>query len=139
MATVKTTMVQRGHIYKWHEGFQDERFVLTVGADSRGNERMITVLMFGNSGVGRDVVEIRNNLLKDACYVHCGMVTYVNRQDLSEFPLVKISDKKIAQVNKQLCIQLGITNEETMIELDFYKRKYNELFEKLILSKINLE
>ena len=86
MTTVKTTMVQRGHIYKWREGMPDERFVLTVGADSRGNEKAITVLMFNNSGAGRDVVGIRNNLLKDACYVHCGMVTYVNRQDLSEFP-----------------------------------------------------
>lgn len=138
MTTVKTTMVQRGHIYKWHEGMLDERFVLTVGADSRGNERMITVLMFGNSGAGRDVVEIRNNLLKDTCYVHCGMVTYVTRQDLSEHPLVKISDKKMAQVNKQLCIQLGITNDETMIELDFYKRKYNELIERLIGANIKL-
>lgn len=138
MTTVKTTMVQRGHIYKWHEGMPDERFVLTVGADSRGNERAITVLMFNNSGAGRDVVCIRNNLLKDACYVHCRMVTYVNRQDLSEFPLVKISDKKIAQVNKQLCIQLGITNDETMIELDFYKKKYNELIEKLVGSSIKL-
>ena len=30
MLTVKTTMIKRGHIYKWHEGLEDERFVLTV-------------------------------------------------------------------------------------------------------------
>ena len=138
MTTVKTTMIQRGHIYKWREGCEDERFVLTVGADNRGNERLITVLMFGASGMGRDVVEIKNNLLKDTHYVHCGMVTYVNRQDLSELPLVKVSDKKMAQVNKQLCLQLDITNEETIIELDFYKRKCNELVEKLTGINIKL-
>ena len=138
MLTVKTTMIKRGHIYNWHEGLEDERFVLTVGADSRGNENLITVLMFGNSGRGRDVVEIRNNLLKDASYVHCGMVTYVSRQDMSELPLAQVSDKKMAQVNKQLCIQLGITNEETLIELDFYKRKCNELIKKFTGIEIEI-
>ena len=131
MTTVKTTMVQRGHIYKWHEGMPDERFVLTVGADSRGNERAITVLMFNNSGAGRDVVCIRNNLLKDACYVHCGMVTYVSREDMADKMIARVSEKTMSYIDRQLCIQLSITNESVLAELKFYKQKCNELIEKI--------
>ena len=124
-------MVERGCIYKWHEGKVDERFVLTVSANGRGAEKAITILMFGSSPVGRDVVKINNSILGDCCYVHCGMITYVNREDIAAKMLARLSDKKMAEVDRQLCIQLGITNEDVLAELRFYKRKCDELIEKI--------
>lgn len=135
---MNTEMIKRGYIYKWREGKYDERNVLVVSANHRGNEKLISVLMFGSYSEGRDVVEIKNDILGDTRYLHCGMLTYVGRQDLSESPTAQISEKKMAQVEKQLCIQLGITNEETIAELKFYKRQCNELIEKIIGLNIDL-
>lgn len=122
--------IKRGYIYKWHEGREDERFVLVVGSDKRASDRAISIVMFGSSDVGNDVVRVSNYQLGDTCYLHCGMVTYVNRLDMSDKPIAKVSDKTMAFVDRQLCIQLGITNEDVMAELRFYKRKCDELIEK---------
>lgn len=130
MEELKKEPVKKGCIYKWHEGMADERFVLAISADARGNERMISVIMFGTSGTGRDVVKVNNSALGDICYLHCGMITYVTRQDMADKPVAKLGDKKMLEVDRQLCIQLGITNEDTLAELRFYKRKCDELIEK---------
>lgn len=132
MEEIKRELVKRGHVYKWHEGQEDERFVLAVIGSHRGAEKAISALMFGTSNVGRDVVMVGNNLLGNAKYLHCGMVTYINRQDMSDLPLFKVSDKTMALVDRQLCIQLGVTNEDTLAELRFYKQKCNELIKQYI-------
>ena len=130
MEIERKSAVKRGFIYKWHEGLQDERFVLVMSTNDRGNERFISILMLGNSGAGRDTVKVSNQSLGEDCYVHCGMLTYVNRADMTEKPLTQVSDSTMAKIDRQLCIQLGITNEDTLAELRFYQRKCNELLEK---------
>ena len=122
--------VKRGGIYKWREGMTDERFVLVVSADSRGTERFITVLMFSSSSNGRDVVEISYGPLGDSRYVHCGMLTYVTRDDMSDQALATVKANTMAYVDRQICTQLGIVPEDVMAELRFYKRKCDELIEK---------
>lgn len=133
------TIAKRGYIYKWREGMPDERNVLVIGSNIRGNERLISVLMFGDSPAGKDVVRIENDLLGDNCYLHCGMVTYVNRLEMAENPFGKINSKKAAQIDRQLCIRFGITNEDVLAELRFYKRKFNELIEQVINNGLSID
>lgn len=135
---VRKEMVKRGYIYKWHEGLSDERFVLVVSADNRGNEKLINVLMFGNSWMGRDVIEINNKLLGETRYLHCGTVTYVNRNDMSEHSIAQVSEGKMLKVDKLLSVALGITKDDVLAELNFYKRKCDDLIEKITGTKIEL-
>ncbi|MCD8083580.1 MAG: hypothetical protein LUE86_08795 [Clostridiales bacterium] len=121
---------KRGWVYKWREGAADERRVVVVSPDFRGNEKMISALMFGSAPLGRDVVEVHNKALGDDCYLHVGMMTYVKRTDLSDKPLFQLSERQLAHLNKQLCIQLGLCTEELMAELNFYQKKCNELIQQ---------
>lgn len=123
-------ITKRGGIYKWREGMTDEKNVLVVSSDSRGNERFVSVLMFGNSSVGKDVVEFNYESLGDYKYVHCGMLTYVLREEMADQPFVTAREKTMAIVDRHLCSQLGIVAEDTLAELRFYKRKCDELIEK---------
>ena len=95
-----------------------KRYVLVVSNDSRSNDKKINILMLGDAYTGRDVVEIKDEAIGGVRFVHCGMVTYTNREYLVN-EVMKLDSAVMEEVEKVIASELGIC-QNVAFESDFY-------------------
>lgn len=99
--------------------------VIVVSSNGRAFDKLISVLMLGDSPAGYDVVPVK--ICGKKYYVHCGMVTYTARAQLG-IKLGRVADSVMADIDAQIARNLGIEEEAYM-----YKRLYNELLDKVTI------
>lgn len=116
----------RGAIYEFLEKDGTTRnFVLVVSSQARATDKIISVLMLGDSPAGFDIVEIP--FMDTTRYVHCGMVTYCGRTRLGR--KMDIVDPEIMRkIDAQLAKDLGIPISDD----SFYKDLYENLVDRLV-------
>ena len=123
---------KRGFVYlfkddnaKWKD-----KYVLVVSDDSRAMDKIVSVVVLGDSANGHDVVPVTipNIGVK---YAHCGMVTYMGRHLLNE-EIFKVNTATIKAINKQIISNMGLIDTEKMIEYNNFKQEYNNLLDKLM-------
>lgn len=113
----------RGNVYKFDDGKGNrEKLVLVVSSNARARDRKVSTIMLGDSPYGHDVVSFAD------WYLHCGLVTYTNRDKLTEFAF-GMPDDVMQEVDLMLSKQLGIDFAE---ELNFTKQKYQELLNTVV-------
>ena len=121
---------RRGHIYEFCDGKNtNRRYVLVVSSNTRATDKMVSVIMFGDSSLGHDVVKVTNEEI-GVKYLHCGMLTYTKREFLVE-DIGTISAEELKQVEFILSRELSI-REDVVAELNFYKNAYTDLINKLV-------
>ena len=121
---------KRGHIYVFDDGKNlIKRYVLVISNDTRATDRMVSIIMFGDSNLGHDVVKVTNDVI-GVKYLHCGMLTYTKREFLIEEVGV-LSSEDLQKVEHVISRELAL-NEHIEAELTFYKNAYRELLDKLV-------
>lgn len=120
---------RRGYIYEFDDKKSDnKRYVLVVSNDTRATDRMVSVVMFGDSDLGHDVVKIQNKVF-GVKYLHCGMLTYTKREYLIDV-VGKLSPAEMEKVDYTISRELSI-REHIVAERDVYKKMYEELLAKV--------
>lgn len=124
------TEARRGHIYRFEDGKNPyERFVVVLSNNTRATDKMVSVIMFGDSPLGHDVVKVESEAF-GVKYLHCGMLTYTKREFLVE-EVGKISSEELSDIEKTVCRELSL-REDVVAELKFYKEAYKDLLDKLV-------
>ena len=100
-----------------------------VSDDSRSSDTFLSILMLGDSSKGRDVVEV-DTYATGKRYVHCGMVTYVKRELLTEH-VTNVDEETMHRIDMTLARELGIENDYA-VQAHLYRKMYNELLDKLV-------
>lgn len=119
---------RRGYIYEFDDKKgTSKRYVLVVSNDTRATDRMVSVIMFGDSSLGHDVVKVENEVF-GVKYLHCGMLTYTKREFLVT-EVSKVSPEELEQVDYTISRELAI-REHIVAERNVYKRLYEELLAK---------
>lgn len=118
-----TELAQRGHVYEFVEkdGITVKNRVLVVSADSRAGDKLISILMLGDIGLGHDVVKIGKR------YVHCGCVTYCSRDRLGRM-IGKASKQAMEDIDFMLAKELGLVSAR----LTVYKELYDDMLRKMM-------
>ena len=123
---------KRGSIYTFCDacGNPTGNYVLVISDDSRSRDKYVSILMFGDSDLGPDVIsyEIRPQIVK---YLHCGMVSYTSRDKLGKC-VGQLESDDMQKVDQMILRQLGL------VERVDYKVLYEELINKLIANKISI-
>ena len=89
---------ERGCIYEFIEKDGTvKNEVLVVSSNARSMDKMISIIMIGDSPAGHDVVPVEYNGKNR--YVHSELVTYTNRARLGN-KLCKISDDLLDKITK---------------------------------------
>lgn len=115
----------RGSIYEFLEKDGSVRnYVLVVSGQQRATDKLITILMLGNSPAGADVVKIDFN--GEPRYLHCGMMTYCARVKLGK-KLMTLDEDAMSKVNAELAKQLGLQMTD-----QHYKELYENLLDKIV-------
>ena len=123
------TEAKRGYIYRFDDNKNShERYMLVVSSDTRATDKVVSVIMFGDSFLGHDVVKITNEAI-GVKYLHCGMITYTKREFLTE-EVGKISAEELKAVEDILCRELSL-REDVVTELNLYKKLYEDLLNKV--------
>lgn len=131
------TEAKRGHIYRFDDSKNSyERYVLVVSSNTRATDRIVSVIMFGDSFLGHDVVKITSEEI-GVKYLHCGMLTYTKREFLVE-EIGQISTEELKAVENTLCHELSI-REDVVAELNFYKDAYENLLDRLVSTGLTAE
>ena len=121
---------RRGYIYEFDDNkVTNKRYVLVVSNDARATDRMVNVIMFGDSDLGHDVVKVQNEVF-GVKYLHCGMLTYSKREFLTK-EVGKVSSKTMEKVEQTICKELSL-REDVVAERNFYKNTYSELLAKVL-------
>lgn len=116
----------RGAIYEFLEKDGTTRnFVLVVSSQTRATDKIISVLMLGDSPAGYDIVEIP--FMGTIRYVHCGMITYCGRTRLGR-KMDIVDPETMRKIDTQLAKDLGITISDDSI----YKDLYENLIDRLV-------
>lgn len=122
------TEARRGYIYEFDDNkSSNKRYVLVVSNDTRATDRMVSVIMFGDSNLGHDVVKVDNEAF-GVKYLHCGMLTYTKREFLT-MEVDRISPEEMEKVDYVISRELAI-REHIVAERDVYKKLYEELLAK---------
>lgn len=117
--------VKRGHIYKYKEDLEGyNRYALVISADARGRDRYVSILFLSDAYLGHDVikVDIPHVGLR---YVHCGMITYTQRENLTTDVAV-VPAHTMNRIDGIILHELGIKHDAEA-ELAIYKDLYDEL------------
>lgn len=126
---------KRGFIYEYDDGKNiNKRYVLVVSNNTRSTDRMVSVIMLGDSSLGHDVVKITHEGIGGTRYLHCGMLTYAKRECLIE-EIGEITPEEMNQTEYMISRELAL-GETITAERDFYKNIYNELLDKLVNTNI---
>lgn len=125
---------RRGYIYEFDDGKNiNKRYVLVVSNDTRATDKMVSVIMFGDSNLGHDVVAITHEGIGGTKYIHCGMLTYTKRDFLVR-EIGSITTEEMEKVETVVCGQLAL-RENVVVELNFYKCLYQELLNKVVAGE----
>lgn len=117
---------ERGWIYEFLEADgTTNKYVLVVSSQKRANDRMISILMLGDSCAGYDVVRV--GFEGGNKYLHCGMVTYTARTRLGK-KMYKVAKKTMENVDFLIADNLGLNREKMAV----YKDLYEELLRKVM-------
>lgn len=123
--------VHKGHIYKFDNGHIDGfRYVLVVGSEHRAADKMVSILMLGDTGIGHDVVKLSVPEHKIPFFVHCGMVTYTRREFLLE-EVCEIPEEKMNKIERIMANELDLL-AGVVEKARFYENAYNEVLDKLV-------
>lgn len=117
--------VFRGTVYKYRapvDGVQ--RYALVISADARGRDRYVSILFLTDAPLGHDVIKVTVPAI-GVKYVHCGMITYTQRENLIE-DVTTVSDYVMSLIDGTILSELGIKHDAE-VELNIYKDLYNQL------------
>lgn len=118
-------VAERGCIYDFIEADGTvKNQVLVVSSDRRSRDRMVSIMMIGDAGMGYDVVTVNYNGQKR--FVHCGLATYCARNRLGR-KVCKVSVKTMEAVDMTLACELGLIPERAMV----YKEMYEALLDRV--------
>ena len=118
-------VAERGCIYDFIEADGTvKNQVLVVSSDRRSRDRMVSIMMIGDAGMGYDVVTVNYNGQKR--FVHCGLPTYCARNRLGR-KVCKVSVKTMEAVDMTLACELGLIPERAMV----YKEMYEALLDRV--------
>jgi hypothetical protein len=122
----KTLMVaERGCIYDFVESDGTiKNQVLVVSSPRRARDRMVSILMIGDAGMGYDVVTVNYNGQKR--FVHCGLTTYCARNRLGR-KVCQVSAKTMEAVDMTMASEMGLIPERAMV----YKEMYEALLDRV--------
>lgn len=120
------TVAERGCIYDFIESDGAvKNQVLVVSSKKRSNDRMISIIMIGDSQMGYDVVKVCYNGQRR--FVHCGMVTYCSRDRLGR-KICSVGNKTMDDIDFLLADQMGLNAEKSI----FYKEMYENLLDRVM-------
>ena len=126
-----TIEARRGHLFEFDDGKNPaKRYVLVVSCDSRCTDKLVNVIMLGDSNKGRDVVKVTNSNFESDKYVHCGMITYTKRDYLIKEVGV-VDAETMAEIDAVISREFAIM-EDVSTKAEFYERSYRELLDKCI-------
>ena len=124
-------MAKRGFIYEFDDKKNDyKRYVLVVSNNNRASDRMVSVIMFGDSTLGHDVVKVEHEGIGGVKYLHCGMLTYTKREYLVN-EIGAISPEEMYNVEHTICQELSL-RETVVAEMKFYKKSYEDLLAMVV-------
>lgn len=118
-------------IYRFVNGQDTEKYILAISDDYRCMDKIISILMLGDSPIGRDVVQIDGNF--GSKFVHCEMVTYCKRDQIGE-KVGEISDELMEKIEDKIIRGLGIL-KTVRAEKTFYEIAYNNLLNKVVSNQ----
>lgn len=117
--------VFRGTVYKYKEPMEGgQRYALVISADARGRDRYVSILFLTDAPLGHDVIKVTVPTI-GVKYVHCGMITYTQRENLLEDVTV-VSDHIMSRIDGIILSELGIKHDAEA-ELNIYKDLYDQL------------
>ena len=125
---------KRGFVYRFtddHAKWTD-KYVLVVSSDSRRTDKLVSILVLGDSSAGEDVVPVKVPNV-GTMYAHCGMITYIGRQLLSE-EICQVAKATMTQINHMMLKQYGLVDEATLVKYNHYQTQYENLLDKLIIK-----
>lgn len=126
-----TIEAKRGHLFEFDDGKNPvKRYVVVVSSDSRCTDKLVSVIMLGDSNKGRDVVKITNPNFDSDKYVHCGMITYTKRDYLVKDVGV-VSLETMQEIDKVISREFAIM-EDISTRASFYETAYNELLDRCV-------
>ena len=124
--------IHRGHIYRFNNGNSAPRLALAVGNESRATDKMSSILMLCDTGIGHDVVKLNLDDL-GSYYVHCGMVTYTRSEFLIE-DLGPIPFNKMEKIDRIIASELALL-DGVVEKARFYENAYNDLLSKVMYGQ----
>lgn len=102
-----------------------DRHVLVVQNNARSEDNVASVLLVGDKkGYNCDTIPIKFGGVTH--YVHCGMVTYVQRTRLGK-KKANVSDETMERIKRNIAVQLGLLDDD-----NDYKAMYEQLLDKVI-------
>lgn len=120
-----SNVANRGCVYEFLEkDGQIKNYVLVISGQQRATDKLITILMLGDSPAGADVVKI--DFKGESKYIHCGMMTYCARVKLGHC-VMTLDDYLMNRIDKELAKQLGLVADDS-----HYKELYDNLLDKIV-------
>lgn len=122
--------VYRGTIYKYKapvDGVQ--RYALVISSDARGRDRYVSILFVTDAALGHDVVKVTIPEI-GVRYVHCGMITYTQRENLVE-DVTTVPEHTMSLIDDIILSELGIKHDAEA-ELSLYKDLYYQLLREVV-------
>lgn len=121
---------KRGYIYEFSNGnVASNKYMLVVANKYRAHDRMISIILLGDSNTGHDVVPINLREIGQK-YLHCGMLSYVKREFLIK-EVCKVPDDIMQRVEDTICRELDL-REDIKVERDFYKQAYEDIINRTV-------
>jgi len=115
----------RGCIYEFIETDGTvKNYVLVISSNIRSMDKLISILMLGDSKSGFDVIPI--DLMGSIKYVHCGLVTYAARARLGK-KIGMVNMDVMGIIDNEIRRNLGIENTDMVS----YKSLYEDLINKI--------
>lgn len=126
-----TIEAKRGHLFEFDDGKNPaKRYVVVVSSDARCTDKLVNVIMLGDSNKGRDVVKITNPNFESDKYVHCGMITYTKRDYLVNEVGV-VPSETMQEIDKVISREFAIM-EDISAKANFYENAYKELLNRCV-------
>ena len=118
-------VAERGCVYDFIEADGTiKNQVLVVSSPRRARDRIVSILMLGDAGMGYDVVTVNYNGQKR--FVHCGLVSYCTRSRLGR-KVCQVSTKTMEAIDMTMASELGLIPEKAMV----YKEMYEALLDRV--------
>lgn len=128
--------VHRGYIYRFDNGNGTTRLALAVGSEARATDKMSSILMLCDTGIGHDVVKLNLDDL-GSYYVHCGMITYTRRDYLVE-EIGPLPFNKMEKIDRIMASELALL-DGVVEKARFYENAYNDLLAKVVYGQAEVK
>lgn len=129
---VYTLFAKRGYLYLFHDRNAQwtDKYVVVVSSDNRASDKMVSIIVLGDNRAGVDVVPV-NIPNVGTKYAHCGMITYIQRQKLTE-EICELPEATMDKIDEQLLVQLGLQDKHLVAECNFYEKAYKDLLKQMM-------